>query len=238
MQYYFASFINQENIVLEDSDIYHLSTVMRAKNGTQIKAIYEKEVYLGEVVNLKPLIIKNLGKTDEKSRELDKKVTLFFALVKGDKIDFVIQKATELGVSKIVLIKTEHCVVKMDNDDLERKINNRYARIAKEASEQCERRIIPEIKGVYDIRNIPSSELASLNLVAYEKEAYQPIDFKEVKNHDSISVLIGPEGGLSKDEVEVLEKQDFHLVSLGKRILRTETAAISALSMINMVIEQ
>lgn len=238
MQRYFASMVNSDTITLLESDVFHVTKVMRAKLHDEIIAIYDNEVYLGEITSLKPLVITNKGKKEETNRELEKEVTLFFSLAKGDKIDFVIQKATELGASKVVLIRTEHCVVKMNDEDLKNKINNRYWRIAKEASEQSERRKIIDILGVYDIKSIPSELLCDINYVAYEKESFSKIDLSEIKNKKSVSVLIGPEGGLTIDEVNTLNKQGFKCLSLGKRILRTETAAVAALAMINMVIEQ
>lgn len=236
MQRYFAS-VTDTNIVLSKDDAFHLARVMRAKLGDKIIAIYNQELYLGEVISLNPLIIKNKGFYQEESRELDKEVTIFFALAKGDKIDFVIQKATELGASRIVLVKTERSIVKISKDDFIRKLP-RYELIAKEASEQCERRIIPSILYLDNIKRIPDELLSELNYVAYEEDAYNKVNFSLVKETKSVSVLIGPEGGLSIDEVNALVSQDFKRVSLGKRILRTETAAVAALAMINMVSEQ
>lgn len=236
MQRYFAS-VNKDNIILNESDIFHLLKVMRARKGDKILAIDKEEIYLGEVINLSPLIIDNLGKYEEENRELSIPTTLFFALAKGDKIDFVIQKATELGVNKIVLIKTERSIVKINNEDFIRKLP-RYKAIIKEASEQCARRRIPEIVGVYDITSLPKELLSDINFVAYELDAYNRISFEEIKNYKSVSLLIGPEGGLTEKEVETLTKQGFIRASLGKRILRTETAAITGLAMINMVIER
>ena len=236
MQRYFASLIDN-SIILSKDDSFHLTKVMRAKVGENIVAIVEGELYLGEVVSTNPLVIKNNGVYKEDSRELSTDVTLFFALAKGDKIDFVIQKATELGVKHIILIKTERCVVKISNDDFNRKLA-RYTAIAKEASEQCERRMIPSISYVDNLKSIPSEYLADINYVAYEEDAFNKVNFLESKDKKSVSLLIGPEGGLSEGEIATLEKQGFKRVSLGKRILRTETAAVAGLAMINMVIEQ
>ena len=236
MQRYFALKVD-DNIYLDEKDVFHCVKVMRMRLKEQLIVLYEGEAYLGEVISLSPFIVKNLGKNEENNREMTVKTTLFFALAKGDKIDFVIQKATELGVSNIVLVKTERCVVKMDNDDLAKKIENRYYRIAKEASEQSERRVIPAILGVYDIKNIPTNLLADINLIAYEGAAFDKINLEEIRDKKSVSILIGPEGGFSKEEVDSVIKQGFKTISLGKRILRTETAAVAALAMINMVIE-
>lgn len=238
MQRYFVPSLDANQIFLSEDDIFHITKVMRMHVGERISAVYNEEVYLGEIVSLKPLVVKNLGLDDEINRELDKEVTLFFPLAKGDKIDFIIQKATELGVSKIVLIKTEHCIVKMSDEDLKNKINNRYYRIAKEASEQSLRRKIPQILGVYDIKKIPSNLLADINYVCYEKDAYKKSSLDDIDNSSSVSILVGPEGGLSEKEVEILIDQDFKTMSLGKRILRVETAALAALAIIDRKIEQ
>ena len=112
-----------------------------------------------------------------------------------------------------------------------------FQKIAKEASEQSHRTLIPEVLGVYDINNIPHDLLADLNLLAYEKEAGQTSDFIN-KDAKSISVMIGPEGGFSDEEVAKLVKDGFKLISLGKRILRTETAAVYALSVISYLLEK
>ena len=229
--------VNSTNIILSKDDAFHLTKVMRAKLGENIIAIYEGELYLGEIASTNPLVVANKGIYQEDNRELKVDTTLFFALAKGDKIDFVIQKATELGVKHIVLVKTERCVVKISNDDFSRKLP-RYTAIAKEASEQCERRYIPTISYLSSINNIPNEYLSDINYVAYEEDAFNKVNFLECKSSNSVSLMVGPEGGFSLEEIASLEKQGFKRVSLGKRILRTETAAVAGLAMINMVIEQ
>ncbi len=236
MQRYFASVLDN-NIVLSKDDSFHLLKVMRAKLNDELIAIDNGNLYLGKVISLSPLVIENLGIYEEENRELEVETTLFFALAKGDKIDFVIQKATELGVSHIVLIKTERSIVKISEDDFIRKLV-RYNAIAKEASEQCRRRKIPTINYLADIKHIPSSYLSEINYVAYEEDAFNKVSFLDAKDKKSVSILIGPEGGLSIEEVDALVAQGFKRISLGKRILRTETAAVVSLAMINMVVEQ
>ena len=168
MQRYFA---NKENeyIYLGDGDVHHLLHVMRAKAGDEIEVVADNKLYSAIIESISPLKIKVNYEIPSDS-EIKEEITLFFALAKGDKIDFVVQKATELGVSKIVLIKCERCVVKFDNKDLDRKLE-RFTKIAKEASEQSHRCKIPEIIGVVNIRDIPSDLLSEVNLLAYEKEA-------------------------------------------------------------------
>ena len=161
---------------------------------------------------------------------------MFFALAKGDKIDTVIQKATELGVARIVLINTERCVVKYEGKDTNKKLE-RFSKIAKEASEQSHRLRIPEIVGPINLNDV-DQYMCDVNLLAYEKVAGKtdniPLEFKG----NSVSAMIGPEGGFSEKEVELLQKKGFSLISLGKRILRTETAAFYILSVLGFILER
>lgn len=237
MQRYFAKRIGEE-IILGDGDVHHLLHVMRAKKGDEIEAVVDNHLFACLITSINPLVIRDNYEISSNS-EIKEDVTLFFALAKGDKIDFVIQKATELGASKIVLIKTDRCVVKIDDKNWNHKLD-RYQKIAKEASEQSHRLRIPEISGVVDINNIPSSLLADINLLAYEKEAGNTSSLLDnIKLQKSHSIMIGPEGGFSEEEVEKLTKKySFIPVSLGKRILRTETAAVYALSVIGAILEK
>lgn len=234
MQRYFAKLIDNK-VVLEDSDVHHLLHVMRAKKGDHIEAVIVSKAYICEVFNTNPLEIRIMSEIDT-NPELMVNVTLFFALAKGDKIDFVIQKATELGASKIVLVKTKRNVVKFTDDDFKRKLS-RFNTIAKEASEQCHRNIIPEIIGIVDVREIPRSILCDQNFVAYEELCSQKPEIFIEKDTKSVSIFIGSEGGFEKDEILSLSEQGFRPVSLGKRILRTETAAIYSLSVFSYLIE-
>ena len=237
MQRYFAKVI-ENKVFLDDGDVHHLLNVMRAKEGTNIEVVDNKTLYLCEVKKLNPLGIYTI-KTLDFDPELDKNVTLFFALAKGDKIDFVVQKATELGVDKIVLFSSKRCVVDLSNKDINKKLD-RYRKIAKEASEQSHRLVVPQILGVYKIEDISEKMLCDVNYVAYEKLANSDSFLNEtkVKNASSISVFIGPEGGFEESEINNLEKMGVYPITLGKRILRTETAAVNILSVISYLIEK
>ena len=171
-----------------------------------------------------------------------KNITLFFALAKGDKNDLVIQKATEIGVKNIVLIETKRCVAKMNDDSKQAHKFDRYMKIMKEASEQSHRLDIPNIYGVYKINKIPGNLLPVNKFVAYEKEQGNTDSFyKDLMQIDldsSIGIMVGPEGGFEKEEVEYLNSIGFKNASLGNRILRTETAAIYAMSVISFLLER
>ena len=236
MQRYFAKLVNNQ-VVLDDGDVHHLLHVMRNKKGDEIEAVIDARLYNCIIEETSPLSLK-INYEIPGNNELPVDVTLFFALAKGDKIDLVIQKATEIGATRIALVKTERCVVKLEEKNIEHKLE-RFRKIAKEASEQCHRLVVPEVVGVVDIKNIPASLLADVNLLAYEKVAGETKDILSLVNNKSVSVMIGPEGGFSEEEVKLLkDKYGFQLISLGKRILRTETAAIYALSVISCLLEK
>ena len=229
MQRYFASYINKE-ISLSKEDEHHLLRVMRAKLGDEIEIVLEDKLYLAEIASINPLKLSIVTPIDQKS-ELEGDVTLYFALAKGDKIDFVIQKATELGVKRIVLISMKRCVIQYENKDIAKKLE-RFNKICKEASQQSHRLVTSVVDGVYALKDINKEMLSDINLVAYEKEASNPSKLIEVEPHKSVSILIGPEGGLEENEVNYLNSIGFQNVSLGRRILRCETAALNALSVI------
>ena len=235
MQRYFA-LVKDHNVVLSEDDKHHIIRVMRMRIGDTFEVVDQKIIYICEITSTNPLEVKIIEEKEE-DVEIKTKITLFFALAKGDKIDLVIQKATELGVHRIILFNSKRCVVKFDNKDISNKLG-RFNKIAKEASEQCHRLIVPEIVGVIDLKDI-GKYLEEANYLAYEKEAGNTSESFNLKpNVKSVSVMIGSEGGFEKEEVEYLNKIGFINVSLGKRILRCETAAIYALSVLAYKLEQ
>ena len=238
MQRYFASIQNNQ-IILDESDVHHVLHVMRMKKGDEIEVVANGKLYSFIIESTNPLNIV-INYEIPSDSEISQDITLFYTLAKGDKIDLVVQKATELGVKKVVLLSSERCVVKWESKEVNKKLD-RYQKIAKEASEQSHRLVVPSIIGVYPLTNIPYELLADLNLFAYEKKAGNTKDLHELleKCHQSVSVLVGPEGGFSEKEAKLVqEKYHFVPVSLGKRILRSETAAISALSIISFYLEK
>ena len=235
MQRYFAD-IDNNGVHLSKDDEHHITHVMRMRVGDQFEVVSSSKLYICEISSLSPLGVKIL-KEQEEDVELPIPVTLFFALAKGDKIDLVIQKATELGVSHIVLFKSRRCVVNFETKDVSKKLE-RYQKIAKEASEQCHRLMIPDISIELDIKGI-KNHLQEVNYLAYEKEAGNTSESFNLPNDlKSISIMIGSEGGFDEDEVSYLVKEGFSLVSLGKRILRCETAAIYSLSVLAYKLEK
>ncbi len=222
---------------ISDTDLHHLKDVVRLKIGECFEIVeLDSSVSIYEVTNLSPFTYKFKEKTKNNS-ELNCNITLIFALAKGDKNEFVIQKATELGVNKIIFTPSERSVVKFDNKQLEKKLD-RYISVAKEASMQSHRTVVPEIKILSSFKDIKNN-LCEVNYCAYEKEcgASKP-NFDKVNSYKSISVYIGAEGGISDKEVGYMNELGFIPVSLGNRILRCETAAVYVMSVLSYLVER
>ena len=236
MQRYFVSHINGK-IVFNEQDIFHIQKVMRNKVGDEIEIVYDGKAFLVAIDSLNPLNVHVVNPILSDS-ELPFDLVLFLPLTKSDKIELVIQKATEIGATKIYLYRANRSVVKLDNDAFNKKFD-RFNKIAKEASEQCHRLVIPEISGILNVKDI-KDHLSNLNLVAYELDAGNTSSFYDEldKINGSVSFIVGPEGGFEEYEIKALEDMSFKRVSLGKRILRMETAAIYGLSVIASFMEK
>ena len=237
MQRYFSNIDSNFVVHFSSNDEHHILHVMRMKKGDEIEVVSNEKVYLCRIDSTNPLKVSVIHEI-ENDVELKEDVTLLFALTKGDKIDLVLQKATELGVKKVALIESERTVVKYEEKDIDKKLA-RFNKIMKEASEQSHRVIVPELLGIYNLKNLPKEIFSDVNFVAYEKDANDISGaFQGLEKGKSVSILIGPEGGFSEQEINRLTDQGFIRTSLGKRILRAETAAIYALSVIGYLLEK
>lgn len=232
MQRYFSNKKVQNKFILNDNDYYHITRVMRMKTGDNVEIVYENEVYLChlEITDKNVDIIKIKKQNTTISNKLD--ISLYVPLVKEQKMDLILQKATELGVNNIIPIITARSVVKIDNSKEDKKIE-RWQRICKEASEQSKRLDIPKVCNIINIKDIDKS--ACLNIVCSTTEHNNNIKMflQNSRKYDKINVVIGPEGGLTQDEEENLVKKGFNRVSLGGRIMRVETVPIFILSILN-----
>lgn len=234
-------FINQkiqlnQTFQIESGDHHHIEKVMRNKNGDSIICIDTTHVqFLCIIEDVKAGIIKPVEQLDI-NNELDIEVTLIYALPKGDKFELVLQKSCELGVSHIVPLLSKRCVVKMTKEKFEKKLP-RYQKILKEASEQSGRNKIPDIQNVITIKEI-KDYLQDYNLVAYEETAkqnqhgqlFQTLNGLKPQNH--LVVIVGCEGGFDESEIKQFNELGVKCCSLGKRILRSETAPLYLLSVI------
>ena len=232
MQRYFVKEKNNEKFILSDSDIHHIKRVMRCKNNDKIEIVYDKTVYLCNIDNIENLTLSIIDNYQE-DRELKVNLTIAISLVQEQKFDLILQKLTELGVSSIIPLKTERSIVKLDESKQEKK-KNRWITICKEASEQSHRVTIPEVKNIMSMKELLNNK-KELNLICSLNENTKPLDEYLDNNLKDILFVIGPEGGFSKKEEEFLMENGFQATTLGKRVLRVETAAICVASIINYV---
>lgn len=165
--------------------------------------------------------------------ETDIKVTIFQCLPKGSKMDLIIEKCTELGVSEIVPVASKYCVVKIEDAAKEAKKTAKWQKTADEAAKQCRRGVIPKVSGVVTLKDAAKTvKDFDLLIAAYELE--DKTSLKDVltqnKGAKKVGIFIGPEGGFDEEEIDILTQNGAKAVTLGKRILRTETAGLSVLS--------
>lgn len=230
MQRYFAKNIIKDTIILDSKDLHHIKNVMRMQKEDKVEVVKNNEVYLCEI--LENYEIKIVNKIPNIKKETPQ-IILAVALIKEQKQDLVLQKATELGVDIIIPLSLSRCVVKLDKEKFSKK-KPRWETICKEASEQSKRNNIPIITPIHTIQELSQID-ATLKIVLDTKEFYQSIK-NVLHNHPNcakIIIVIGPEGGITKEEISFLKNNGYQSVSLGPNILRAETAAIAVLSMIN-----
>ena len=242
--------INQNQIDILGQDVNHIKNVLRMRIGDTLELCNcdTQENYNCEIVNIeKEKIQCEILEKIEQKVESNVEVTIFQGLPKGDKMEYIIQKSVELGVYDITPVEMKRCVVKLNEKDKIKKIE-RWQKISEGAAKQCGRNIIPTINNVVNVKNIcnqiPNYDIV---LVAYEKENKNTLknELKNLKNmvketkqeKIKIAVVIGPEGGLEEQDVKMLKENNAKVITLGKRILRTETVALNTLSIIMYELE-
>lgn len=239
--------LNNEKIFIEGQDVKHIKNVLRMKVGEHIDVCnvdvtqnYECEI---EEINNENIICKII-KERENDSESKVKITIFQGLPKADKMELVIQKSVELGVYNIVPVAMKRCVVKLDSKDVRKKVE-RWQKISEVAAKQCGRDIIPKVSEVVKIDDIcKMMDSYDKIIVAYENEKDNTLknEIQKIKMLDKeeikIGVLIGPEGGIDEKEIEILKSAGGNIVTLGKRILRTETVALNVLSILLYELEK
>lgn len=231
MQRYFAKEKRENRFLLENSDYHHIKNVMRMGEQDKIEVVYHNILYYAHIENIDKDIQIIL---DEKIKEEGKKtcfISLIIPILKEQKMDFILQKATELGVAEIIPILMERCIVKIEGK--ENKKIERWQKIVKEASEQSKRIDMPIIKSITTIDKL--NDLEGVKLVCSTQKLRENIKnvMKTLPNCDRINVVVGPEGGLSNREEDILIKKGYLPISLGNRILRVETVPIYLLSILN-----
>lgn len=234
MECYFAVSKNTKNqLILDQEDTKHIIKVLRHKIDDEIIIIFEEKKYLTKITSLIPVVICQIVSQIDSDSELPIKVTLIMALLKEQKFDLVIQKAVELGVYCIVPIQLERSIstISAMPNKADSKIV-RWQKIAKAAAKQSNRNIIPKImpivSKIIDLKQYQSE----VNFLAYENAAINNWGQK-LKGIKNATIVIGPEGGISEKELKNFLDLGFTNISLGKTILRAETAPIYFLSITN-----
>lgn len=226
--------INGNFITITGEDVNHILNVLRMKKDDDLQVCNQDtgENYLARIINsARDFVECKIKEKIEKTTESNIHITLFQGIPKFDKMELIIQKNTEIGINRIVPVMMERTVVKLDEKMAAKKIE-RWKKIAEIAAKQSMRDIIPMVDEVAKIQNIDLSEYDAV-LVAYENEEYNMLktELKKVKERIekkelNIAIVIGPEGGISESEITLLKEKNAKFVSLGKRILRTETAGL------------
>lgn len=231
--------INNNDIVIIGDDVNHIINVLRMKKTDKVQICNQDtgDNYNAEIVNyskneVECKIISKINETTESNVH----ITLFQGIPKFEKMELIIQKNTEVGIKSIVPVIMERTVVKLDEKIASKKLE-RWQKIAEIAAKQSMRDIIPQIGNITKLKDIDTTEFDAV-LVAYENEEHNMLKTelqkleKKIKSNNSseqqynIAIVIGPEGGISEKELGMLAEKNAKFVSLGKRILRTETAGV------------
>ncbi|MBN9653733.1 16S rRNA (uracil(1498)-N(3))-methyltransferase [Halobacillus sp. GSS1] len=227
-------------------DAHHMVRVMRMREGDNLVAIHpEKGAALSEITNVvEDVVYCTVVSWMEEDRELPVHVTIVASLGKGDKLEQIVQKGTELGASAFIPYQADRSVAKWDQKKAVKKVE-RLQKISKEASEQSERTRVPEVQPVHTLHQL--LELKGRYdhcLFGYAEEARQETShslssaIESVKPKEAVLVVFGPEGGFSETEVEKLLQEGFKSIRLGPRILRMETAPLYFLSSLSYKLEE
>lgn len=228
-----AGCIGSDSITITGDDVKHISKVLRLRAGDEITVCDScGSDYLCVIADISQTQVeaKILSKALNKA-ESPLHITVYQGLPKSDKMDYIVQKCVELGAVNIVPVATARAVVKLHDEEKKR---TRWQKIATEAAKQCGRGIIPSVGKVTDFdKVIDSLEPDALNILPYENE-----DDRRLRQAltgyagNKVNIIIGPEGGFDPEEISAAEQKGIHIVTLGPRILRTETAPIAAISAI------
>ncbi len=243
MQRYFVNNNNIRNdeIYIDGDDYFHITRVMRMKKGDKVIACNEVETWICEIVSFfdNIVITKKVEQLYEK-KEMPIKITIAHGIVRREKMEEVVDKITQLGAFCYLPVMMDFCNAKLSDDKLDKKLE-RMRKIAKEASEQSHRTSLLRVLTPVSFKNLIKMKTDyDLCLYAYEV-IDKDIKLKEVLSKykfKSVLILIGPEGGISDNEVNLLNENEFIPISLGPRILRTEVAPLYFLSAISYELEE
>lgn len=233
--------VTEDGVLITGSDVNHIRNVLRMKPGEKVRistrtgANYLCSITQVEEMSVTAQIVEAVAGT-----ELPNRIVLFQGLPKADKMELIIQKAVELGAAEIVPVSMKNCVVKLDAKKAGNKVK-RWQQIAESAAKQSKRSLIPAVHEVLSYREaVAYAAECDVRLVPYENEqgmAGTKATIEAIGPGESIAVFIGPEGGFDESEIAEARDAGMKTISLGNRILRTETAGLAALSILMYQIE-
>lgn len=245
MQHFFVvpDQVRDGYIEITGSDVNHMKNVLRMKAGEQLEiSDGNNKKYLCEIETLEAeLVTVRILEERKAENELSSKLFLFQGLPKSDKMELIVQKAVELGAWEIIPVATKRAVVKLDEKKAAKK-RERWNGISESAAKQAGRNVIPQVKQVMSLKEALryAADLDAL-LIPYElAEGMQATKerIRQIQPGQSVGIFIGPEGGFEREEVEFAVEAGAYPVTLGKRILRTETAGMTMLSVLMYHLEQ
>ena len=225
-------------------DVNHIKNVLRMKIGEELNVsdgISDQEIRCGIVGFTDDTVECEIRFIKEADHELPSKVYLFQGLPKADKMETIIQKNIELGVYEIVPVAMKRCVVKLDDKKASGKIS-RWQGIAEAAAKQSKRGVIPEIKAPMSFKEAVKYAKENCDVMLLPYELSEGMDatrdlLGSIKPGQSVAIFIGPEGGFDPEEVSFAQNEGFEPITLGKRILRTETAGMCVMSVLMYLLE-
>lgn len=242
--------LSGDKIFILGSDVNHIKNVLRMKIGERVRVSISENgrSFFGTIENLSDEEVTVIIESEDvNGTELQNRIYLFQGLPKGDKMELIIQKAVELGVYQVIPVAMKNCVVKLDEKKAQNKVK-RWQAISESAAKQSKRTLIPEILTPKSWKEALSmAKELNIVLVPYENErgmAATREAMQTIKKGQSIGIFVGPEGGFSPEEIEEIaptcmeDEKNVHRISLGRRILRTETAGLTALSMLVFCLEE
>lgn len=234
--------IDGSRVLITGNDAHHLKDVLRLKIGDEISVCTGDEwEYTCEISTVaKEEVSAIIVDTTKPGKELPSKITLYQCLPKKDKFELIIQKAVELGACRIVPVQSARVVVHLDRKKEASRVE-RWNAVAKAAAKQSGRMFIPEVGNVLSFADmLKDAKENDIRIIPYEKS--EGMDrtrelFYGIRPGQSVAVAIGPEGGFEDAEIEKAKSEGFEPISLGKRILRTETAGMSVLSVLGFLLD-
>lgn len=229
MQQYFCDTLVQvgEDYILNNKHAHHADVVRL--DHEMVRLVYNGEGFFGECVKENGTYLVHVLEKDIRVNEPGIEITLACGLIRKEKFEMVLQKATELGVYRIVPFESSRCVVRAKKEKGDKQIS-RWKDIVKEAAEQCKRNEIPEVEEICSFADLKKYR-SEVNVAPYENAYGTSLFLSDVSDgKKSITIVIGPEGGFSEEEMTQFKKMGFEAVTLGSRILRAETASMYAVA--------